>query len=328
MSETIIGIGDLTLDTFLPQLQRMPDWGQEVMIAEPRKQLGGNIGNMVSGAAMLGTTFVSCGWIGEDPEGAYITEQLHRLDMPVQGLKPYPGGRTSQTYACIREDGERLFLTYPGVLNHMEALMTSFELPPGKVVFLSGWCLPPRVRSSVLIRHIKRWQAEGRWVAADLIWSDPSWEVKDELLEVLLHCQAVFMNEDEIAAFTGTTDIGANTAYIQRLSADESASEYTPLFIVKQGKRGAYAVHGHEIYRAKAINIQADHTVGAGDLFNIAFLHARFNRGISVEQALQFACIFAGLSIRKHRSAQPTESEVINMMHEGGEAFGRNGSEQ
>ncbi|MBW4083098.1 carbohydrate kinase family protein [Paenibacillus sp. S150] len=318
MVQTVIGIGDLTLDIFLPQLERLPEWGLEVMIDEPRRQLGGNIGNMAIGAAALAAPFVSCGFIGSDQEGGFLKEQFKRLNLSMDGLREHRKERTSQTFACIRKDGERFFLTYPGVLNQMEELFADIALPPGNIVFLSGWCLPPRVSPNRLNELIRMWRGEGRWIAADLIWSDETWMSKADLLEVLLQCDAVFMNTDELAAFTDSQDLQTGITRLRRWIATAREPSAGKLFIIKKGKEGAAAVGAELTCEVKAIAIEAEHTVGAGDLFNISFLHARWNRNKTIEEALRFACTFAGLSIRKKGSGIPTESEVNGQFSEGG----------
>jgi len=314
LPETVIGIGDLTVDTLLPLVDRMPDWGQETLIEEPRRRLGGNIGNMAVGAAALKADFVSIGWIGDDEEAVFIKEKLRDLHLSTVGLKTFRGGKTSRTFACIRSDGERLFFTYPGVLNHMESLFHGLELPPGKVVFLSGWCLPPRVSPEVLIEKIKAWQEEDRWVAIDLIWSDACWEVKPEIINVLSHCDTVFLNEDEFSALSGKQDAVDRVMSVQEFQSWCAGWSEKALFVMKRGKKGAYAVRGSEVYAAEALAVEIDHTVGAGDLFNISFIHAFWNLGETILRALEFACAFTGLSIRKNVFSYPSENDVYRIL--------------
>ncbi|MCC3372328.1 carbohydrate kinase family protein [Cohnella sp. REN36] len=312
MPETIVGVGDLTVDIMLPQVDRFPEWGQETIISEPWRKLGGNIGNMAIGIAALKGKFIFHCMIGEDEEGRFIRKQIVKNNLLSDGLiiQKEDGGGTSQTYACIRKDGERLFLTYPGVLELMEVLIMNYPLPPGKIVFLSGWCLPPRVRKSIIIEKIKSWQHEGRWVAVDLIWSDESWRLKNDVIEVIRCCNAIFMNEDELLAITGEGNVVEGVNLLKKFMVSEGKGQSDPLIIIKQGKRGAVAFSNEDLQSVTALPVETESTVGAGDLFNAAFLHALWNKGYPVLKCLQFACTFAGLSIDKSSPGLPGEREV------------------
>lgn len=318
MAATLIGIGDFTVDVYLPGLDRLPKWGQETIIGEPRRKLGGNIGNMAIAASALGTPFTGIGWIGNDQEGRFLQEEIRKLGLPTEGMVLHEAERTSQTYACIRKDGERLFLTYPGVLDRMEQLFREIVLPSGNLVFLSGWCLPPRVPPALFVDRVEAWRREGRRVAVDLIWSEESWASGEPVLSALTACDAVFLNVDELLAITELEDVVDAVEQLERTFSEASLKDTVPLLVVKKGKEGAMAIRDAARSEARAAAMEVEHTVGAGDLFNLAFLHAYWIRNRSIAEALSFACIFAGLSIRKNADGCPTEDEVLHYIAKGG----------
>ncbi|CAI6084896.1 carbohydrate kinase family protein [Cohnella sp. JJ-181] len=318
MASTVIGIGDFTVDLYLPRLDRLPEWGQETIIGEPRRKLGGNIGNMAIAASALRTPFAGMGWIGNDNEGRFLQEEIRRLGLPTEGMALHETERTSQTFACIRKDGERLFLTYPGVLDRMEQLFREMSLPSGNIVFLSGWCLPPRVPLALFVDRVQAWKREGRLVAVDLIWSEESWASREPVLSALIACDAVFLNADELRAITALQDVDDAAKQLERTLSEASNSDAAPLLVVKKGKEGALAIREAVRSEARAAMMEVEHTVGAGDLFNLAFLHAYWIKNRAIAEALSFACTFAGLSIQKNADGCPTENEVLHYIAKGG----------
>ena len=314
MRHLIGAIGDLTLDTILPGISAFPEWGHEAEIGEPQLRLGGNIGNMAVGAGALGTDFFIVSYIGDDQEGAFILKRIQDLQLDTSGVKLTARKDTSKSYACVRKDGERFFLTYKGTLELIGDLLQNNSISECSIIFLGGWMLPPRVDVHSTISEIESWHEHGKIVSTDLIWSEDTWNAKDELLELLRHIDIVFMNEMELLCLMDEKDVDAAIEKLQKTLVNENNS--IRYCIIKRGPNGGTLVGRDCQISAEAYPSTPIDTVGAGDLFDISFLHAMFQMNMSEEKALQFASTFASVSISRYNDKMPDQTEILNLMEE------------
>jgi sugar/nucleoside kinase (ribokinase family) len=314
MPVKIIGIGDLTIDILLPGLERAPEWGQEVEIAEPIQRLGGNIGNLAEAAAVLQADLTCMACIGDDKYGDFIRSRLSNIGLSTSGLKVIRRGKTSIAFAGIRTDGERFILTYPGVIRNTEQIIAENALPKGDIVFLSGWCLPPHIHKDVLIRKMAQWRDERRWVAADLIWPTENRDVESLLPEIVENLDALFLNEDELKAITGERNINLAVKIFQQLLSNKNNREQ--MIILKRGKQGASLILRDQVYEYSPAPATLKDTLGAGDYFNLAFLNAWWNLGLDLQRTLGYASDFVPIFIRSDRGSQLGNQEILKMMEE------------
>jgi len=309
MISSIGGIGDLTVDIILPGVKRMPEWGQEIEIEEPKIRLGGNIGNMAAGASALKSNFEIFSTVGNDEEGDFIVNQLKSMGLSTKNIRRTNEYKTSRTYACIREDGERFMMTYKGTLKMIESTLTKNLNNITDVVFLGGWCLPPRISTEKLITSIDIWHSQGRIVSTDLLWSDETWEKKDQLLAVLKKIDILFLNEAELIMLTGEKDLMSSIDKLKLLTGINEAPGKR-MGAIKLGKKGSALINGDDIYMVEAYPVDPVDTVGAGDQFNISFLHALFKLEMSPSEALEFASTFASIFISRYFTSPPGEEEI------------------
>lgn len=314
MPYTIGAIGDLTVDVIIPGLSRVPEWGQEIEVGEPIMRLGGNIGNMAVGASALQSNFKIFSIVGKDEDGGFILERLEKLKLDVGEIEITDQKRTCKTYACLREDGERFMLTYKGTLECMEKMILREDLGRADVVFIGGWCLPPRVDAETLNGCMDRWKREGKRLAADLIWSDETWMQKNLLANFLNKVDILFMNESELYALTEHNQFEPALCRLREITGiHEQGNGH--ICIIKLGSRGAALLEGGEVYQAAAYPVNPVDTVGAGDLFNIGFLHAMFQLDMRARNALEFASTFASVFISKYGGLPPTQHDILTLMN-------------
>lgn len=313
MGHLIGAVGDLTVDILLHGLSAVPEWGQEAEIQGSVMRLGGNVGNMAAGAGALGTDFQVIADVGTDANGEYVISEIRKLGLEDGGIRKIDSRETSKTYACIRPDGERFMMTSRGTLELIESTVMQEPIPQSKVLFLGGWCLPPRVRLDRIGKRLEKWRDEGRILATDLIWSDETWQAKECLIVFLKKMDLVFLNEKELVALTETEDQREAVAKLRQL-LDLPARKAAA--VVKLGAAGATLVLGEGEYRTGAYPCKPVDTVGAGDLFNLGFLHARFQLRFPAKKSLSFASVFASLFISRYGSTPPSQREVLQAMEE------------
>jgi len=100
--------------------------------------------------------------------------------------------------------------------------------------------------------------------------------------------RALILNEREAVAITGRR--GAREA-AERLAGPGGS------IVVTLGAGGALAVEGGEVARASAPQVDAVDATGAGDLFVAAYVWTDLG-GLDVRGRLEWACLYAGLSVR------------------------------
>lgn len=170
-----LAIGDLTLDRIMGPFADLPDWGHEVEAACRATRLGGNIGILAVAGKILGLDLICAGPLGADANGAWIRGEIAALGYGTEHLSIIDGAATSETFALVRTDGERAFLTYPGVLRQLGSFVLGADLPSADVAFFSGWCQPPRIATSILLERFSALRARGTAIAMDLCWHAESW---------------------------------------------------------------------------------------------------------------------------------------------------------
>ena len=314
MDHRICAIGDLTVDVILHGLSSMPQWGEELEINRATKRLGGNVGNMAVGAGALHTDLIVVADVGDDEGGKFVVQQIKECGLDTRHIREFAHMATSQSYACIRGDGERFLLPEKGTLEKIEATVMQEDIPASQVIFLGGWCLPPRVCVEYVVPRLRQWKEKGSVLSTDLIWSEESWEKKQELLRFLNYFDLVFMNEKELLAVTECEERDAAIAKLRSLLALDTREDAAG--IIKLGAEGACMVTGDDVIYAVPLPCKPADTVGAGDLFNLGFLHAKYQLRQSWKQAIDFAVAFASLSISQYGKSKVTQEAVYHAMQQ------------
>lgn len=298
MTLPVLAIGDLCVDQILGDFTALPDWGQEVEYSTSDQRLGGNIGNFAVAAQALGLPLTCVGPIGTDENGKWVKARVSELGYDTEYLEEYAQQPTCLTTALLRSDGERLFLTNPGVLAKLEQMIAAFHPPAADAALFTGWCQPPRVSPKSLQTCFDRLRAHSTRIYFDLSWSEESWRQPDQIISVLSQVDVAIMNNDEATALTGQIDplLATRTLF--------TPDNQPALLVIKCGKHGAILLEKNESpLRIRGGQASADsHTVGAGDTFNAALLYALETEQLSPAQAVQFACDFAAYAIGAGRS--------------------------
>lgn len=297
MKTKILAIGDFTVDQILGRFSNLPAWGKETEFSSTEYRLGGNSGNFAVAGSAMGLSVECMGPIGQDENGAWIREELTGLGLTHDGLRPYSDKPTCQTTALIRDDGERLFLTNPGVMDHVGSFLAEQKFPKADAAIFSGWCQPPRVSPGVLLECFERLRQQNTTIIFDLNWSDASWIAREQVISTLKWVDVAFMNDAEAEALTGESD---------PFAACRAIGKWDPcprVIIVKCGADGAVLKSSdQEPVRIEGIRIESmPNSVGAGDIFNAAFAHDYIAEGRTPELAAKFACEFAAFFLSRPR---------------------------
>src|SRR5690606_39021905 len=124
---------------------------------------------------------------------------------------------------------------------------------------------------------------------------------REETLALLEHVDLFLPNEQELCHLTGTStwEVG--------VTALEGRAHHV---VVKRGAEGAVSIEGERIVECPGLPIAPANTIGAGDVFDMAFLYAR-RRAWETAECLRFACAAAGaVIVQEGLRAYPDEAAV------------------
>ena len=257
----------------------------------PKKATGGSAGNTTLALANLGMKPGFIGKVGNDEMGNFFAENCKQTGIDAKLIVCETATGVANTF--ISPNGERTFGTFLGAAALMEADEIKPELFHGyELLHIEGYL----VQSHELVERIcQTAKKEGLILSLDM----GSYNVIQANLSFFQHLvkdyiDIVFANEEECAAFTGTTDTKEGMKRI---------AELCTLAVVKLGSKGAMAMwgasstqHGTEAF-APAKKVKALDTTAAGDFFAGGFLYA-FCENLPLEQCLQTGALLSSQVIQ------------------------------
>lgn len=309
--EKIIGIGNALVDVLVQMNDdsllttfQLPKGGmqlidehqqqalnQSMQSLKPQKATGGSAGNTILALANMGMKPGYIGKVGRDEMGNFFAKNCTQTGIEAKLIVCDTHTGVANTF--ISPDGERTFGTYLGAAALMEASEIKPELFHGyDLLHIEGYLVQ---NHDLIEKTCQTAKQEGLMLSIDLA----SYNVIRADLPFFQHLvkdyiDIVFANEEECAAFTGTTDAKEGMKYIAALCT---------LAVVKLGSKGAMAMwgasseqYGKEAF-APAHKVNAIDTTAAGDFFAGGFLYA-FCKNVPLEQCLQTGALLSSQVIQ------------------------------
>ncbi len=272
----LVVAGNLNVDLVVGKVADWPGWGREVLVGHADRRPGG-IAHAAFALAALGAPVAVVACVGDDDAGSYLVDALAAAGVNVSAARRVPGEATGLSLSVVRDDGERTFFTYQGALlaEAPDVLLGRTPDAP-RWVLLSGLMLLPEAPAADVVQAMGRVRAVGGAVAVDPGWDPAGWpEARRQWAQAILRAADVaLVNEDEARALG--------------LLESPTAGAAGGLVAIKQGGRGATLVGGDGEHRIAGAAVEAVDTVGAGDVWNAAFL-SRLRAGASPPQAAAYA---------------------------------------
>jgi sugar/nucleoside kinase (ribokinase family) len=295
----VLVIGELNVDIVLSGLASPPVLGSEVVADEMHMVLGSASAIFACGIARLGHPVGFVSKTGDDDFGRFCREVLRDASISTEDLllSDCPTGAT--IVLSTRED--RALVTHLGAIADLGYDDLAANVFEGYWhLHLTSYFLQERLRPD-FPRLMREAKAAGLTVSFDPN-SDPAQAWSPEIWEVMQIPDVVFVNESEAQALTGTTSIPEALAVF---------AERIQCAVIKQGSRGATAVHGAEREHAGAFRVDAVDTTGAGDSFAAGFVHGLLTKR-SLRECLLLANATGALSATGvgGTAAQPNPEEL------------------
>jgi sugar/nucleoside kinase (ribokinase family) len=273
--------GTVFLDMVFTGLAGPPEPGRELKTTDLGVSPGGSA-NLAIALRRLGLSVrLDAGFAG-DVHADYLWRTLEAEGVDLSGSRRVSGWATPITVSLV----------YPG-----DRGMVTFERPEPEPVgglLDPGWP-PARSVLAWLGPNTPSWlaaaRARGMTVFADVGWDQSErWAAED--LDGLAYVDAFLPNCDEAMAYSRTSSPEAAASVL---------AERAPLVVVKCGADGAVACRAGDrhVVHEPAIVVDVVDPTGAGDVFDAAFIFSTL-AGWTLQEALRFSTVCAGLSVRHH----------------------------
>lgn len=263
-------IGNVNVDLIVGPVAPWPKAGTETVVDHDELRVGGQAGNTGLAWQALGVDFEIAANVGNDQFGHWLREAFGaRADK-----WPVRPESTTLSVGMTHPDGERTFFTTRGHLPHF-SLADVISVLDGKRL-AGGYAL---LCGSFLTDDLTRdYEAFFDWanghgiaVALDTGWPIQGWTPANckAARKWLARCDLALFNEVETVTLAGLPDPVEAARQIQ------SSMKGGATAVVKRGPEGAIAIGpGGAMVRATAPDVKVIDTIGAGDVFNAAFLAA------------------------------------------------------
>ena len=311
-------VGNLNVDQIVATVHRLPAWDEELIVDSSHLELAGTAGYLALAAKGLGMEPFVVSTVGDDSPGAFLREQLAANDIDDRGVETIRGAATSLGIIFVGDRGQRGILTVLGAHEQMSVAVAArhdARIAGCAEVFLCGNFLLPTFAPRHVWEYARRLRERGQVVVFDPSWDPGGWQpqTRAETLALLRNVDLFLPNEEEFCHLTGVTELDEGIAEVRRHAPETQV-------VIKRGAKGALSVIGDQVIEAAGLPVAAVNTIGAGDVFDVAFLYAR-RRGWETRRGLDFAnaaaaCVVAQTGARTY----PDEGQVLGFAarHGGG----------
>ena len=263
-------IGNVNVDLILGPTTPWPKAGTEITVEHDELRVGGQAGNTGLAWRALGVDFEIAANVGSDQFGQWLREAFGER----AALWPAHGDRTTLSVGITHPDGERTFFTTRGhlpdfSLADVHAVLDGKQLAGGYAL-LCGSFLTPLLAGDH--GELFDWaHARGIKVVLDTGWPPDGWtEANCAVTRAWLsRCDGALLNEVEATTLTGIAAPAEAARALLSVMPDGA------IVVVKCGPDGAIAIGpDNEVVSTFAPKVTVVDTIGAGDVFNAAFLAA------------------------------------------------------
>lgn len=304
MTRALATVGNANVDLIMGPISPWPVPGSESLCRQEDLRVGGAAGNVALAWTGLGVPFQIAANIGNDRFGDWLAEAL----APHSHGWPRTDAATTISVGITHPEGERSFFTTRGHLpmlswEEVEAMLDWSALAGGTLLLCGSFLTDALTAQYDAL--FDRAEALGITVALDTGWPLDGWSpaLRRQTMAWVARSGVVLFNEVEATSLTGL-DTPQDAA--RRLA---EAMPDGAIVVVKLGPNGALALADGSLVRAGAPRVTVKDTIGAGDVFNAAFL-AALAEDMPLDTALNQAVATASLAVSTvpRRYATPTEA--------------------
>lgn len=282
----IVVIGDVFAD-MTAEVQGVPEKGGRTYGTTFTRNGGGTAGNIAAGLAKLGKdAIVVCG-IGEDENGEFLLEELRAKGVDVSHVNPKKGLKSGVVPIFIDTDGERIiYVLVKGSAYEQigDEDVEFLEVMQPDMICFTGVIIGAHPAQETVLTTARKWKGRAKlYFDPNLCYpaNDVPWKIGETTREIADLCDVVLTGKTEMQALNLHPKDGQT-------------------YIVKCGGKGSMLLDDREEvkYRIPATRHHPVDTTGAGDTFMAAYVSAEAE-GASVQEAMKYASVAAGISVTK-----------------------------
>lgn len=296
----IICIGDLNADLLVPygeakKLRRDAENGKNVRPAQVILQSGGTMGNVCSVLGRLGDHPYFVTDLCTDSIGSFLQQDLEK-----QGVDfsfSVCGNNRSIVCIAVLENGERLVLPWlppQARLPHFTTEQFARVPRENAILVSSGMIL---TNDEETMQSVVRFIEEMKQTTASIFLFDLNLRAETyglnaarrEAYDRLIACSDVVLG-------SGIEEFGPLTKQTDLLQAAVMLADEKRAVVARNGKDMTYVIDNGQITTIEPEKVEVISTLGAGDTFDAAFVHA-YRRDRNIVLAARFATRAAGYMI-------------------------------
>lgn len=305
----IVVAGSVIVDK-INEISAYPNAGELTQIRSIQNAVGGCVPNVAIDLKKIAPALAvsAMGKIGNDAEGAYVTDILKAGGVSTEALAVMDGEKTSFTEVMSIPGGQRTFFVYPGASADFGVVDMDFDSMAAKILHLGYFLLLQKVDDGDGLRILQKAKAKGIETSIDLV-SENS-DRYSLVLPCLPYTDYLIINELEAGRLAGIEPAAENLEKIahrlMELGVQKKVIIHMPERSVCLSKDG-YTVLGSYILPEGYIQ----GTTGAGDAFCAGALIGIYNGWKDLE-IMEFAssCAVMALSSPDATGGMTTETEI------------------
>ena len=309
-ARTGIAVAGTVIVDKINEISAYPGLGELTQIRSIQNAIGGCVPNVAIDLKKIAPQLPisAIGTIGDDPEGAFVTETLTNAGLDISGLITRGGEKTSFTDVMSIPGGQRTFFTYPGASAGFGMEDVDFANLQAKLLHLGYFLLLQKVDDGDGLKILKAASEQGIETSIDLV-SENS-DRYSLVLPCLPYTDYLIINELEAGKLAGIEPTAENLEAIARklkeLGVRKKVIIHMPDRSVCMSEDG-YSTLGSYILPEGYIQ----GTTGAGDAFCAGALIGIYNGWTDVE-IMSFAsgCAVMALGAPDATSGMKTEKEI------------------
>jgi sugar/nucleoside kinase (ribokinase family) len=285
-------IGNVNVDIVIGPAAPWPTPGTEALVDHGEIRVGGAAGNVALAWTALDVPFQIAANTGSDHFGQWLRETFK------DHSRLWPAAPTATTFSVgvTHPDGDRTFFTIPGHMPLLSLGQVQDNLDAaaltGGIALLVGSYLTDMLTQDydALFNWLQAHRVE---IAVDTGWPIGGWtsQTVEATRGWLQRCHHILLNDAEITALTSTSSVKDAMDAIAAIMSEECH------LVVKCGPSGAVGHYRHAIVDIPAPRVTPVDTIGAGDVFDAAYL-AEIAMGRSFAEAIR-----AGVETASHAVA-------------------------
>lgn len=282
--------GILVADTFCGPMDRLPDAGELLALADMPTGTGGCAANVAIDLARQNIPVKLFGCVGSDTTGDILLTDLQRRGIDCDLVRRHTSLPTSKTVILLVKGEDRRYIhSFGANAGFGVGDIDRASLKGLKVFYLGGLCALPALDIQALTELLQHCRAVGITTVVDVV-APRSGAVMVGIAPLLPHVDYFVPNDDEARCLTGCDDPAVQARVLMK------AGVHT--VIITRGVAGAFAARGGTSWRAGAHALKGIDPSGSGDAFCSGIIAGILNHW-DMPRMLQYASALGASATRQ-----------------------------